>query len=205
MNSIQHIKKNVLYYHFSHNFTTLLLHNFTSKECRNFSFPSLPSTSLRMTKVEKFLSKKWNRLPLGFGETYFILTTPIAISYLASTTPRLQNSKIFLFLPSFDSAQDDKGGKISFTLSTQLLDSHISHLTCWGSYIINFTILRLHDFTILRLHDFTNSRFTNSQFTIPQIHNSQFTIHSWHLALLQIKNSLADTRESYIEVYHRKN
>ena len=125
---------------------------------------------------------------LGFGDLYFILTTPVAISYLASTTPRLQNSKIFLFLPSFDSAQDDKSGKISFTLSTQLLVliSHISH----AGALISST-LRLHDFTTLQFHKFT-------------IHNSQFTIHSWHLALLQIKNSLADTRESYIEVYRRK-
>ena len=93
---------------FSHNFTTLLLHNFTSKECRNFSFPSLPSTPLRMTKVEKFLSKKWNRLPLGFGETYFILTTPIAISQLASTTLQIKMPKFFFPLASFDSAQDDR-------------------------------------------------------------------------------------------------
>ena len=54
MNSIQHVKKNVLYYHF------------------------------RTT-----------------SQLYY------------STTLRLKNAEIFFPLPSFDSAQDDKGGKIS--------------------------------------------------------------------------------------------
>ena len=85
------------------------------------------------------------------------------------------------------------------------LGFHISHLTCWGSYIINFTILWFHDFTILRFYDFTISPIHDSLIHNSQFTNSQFIIHSWHLALLQIKNSLADTRESYIEVYHRKN
>ena len=54
MNSIQHVKKNVLYYHF------------------------------RTT-----------------SQLYY------------STTLRLKNAEIFFPLPSFDSAQDDMGGKIS--------------------------------------------------------------------------------------------
>lgn len=140
----------------------------------------------------------YNQTPIG----PFLVASSKARYAADFTTPRLQtsaisrlqNSKIFLFLPSFDSAQDDKGGKISFTLSTQLLVliSHISHA---GSYIINFTTLRLHNFTPLRLHTFTPSRLHNST-------NSRFTISI--LVLLQINNSQVCTRELYRESNRRK-
>ena len=125
------------------------------------------------------------------GNTYFILITPIAISQLASrnssSTLQLKMPKFFFFLPSFDFAQDDKGGKISFTLSTRLsyyqlydfTSSHhydfttsqihkftnslshlrIPHLASWLSLLTSHisTSSHHHDFTTLPIHDFTNS------------------------------------------------
>ena len=81
------------------------------------------------------------------------------------TTPRLQtsaiscveNAKILRLLPAFNSAPENKGGKISFTLSTQLLVliSHISHA---GALISSTS--RRHDCTTLQFHKFMLHHFT---------------------------------------------
>ena len=113
MNFIQHVKKNVLYYHFR--------------------------TTSRL---------------------YY------------STTLRLKNAEIFFPLPSFDSAQDDKGGEISnkeikqapfrvggnlfyFNYSKQLF--RIFHLVTHHQ-LYDFTNSQIHD---SQLYDFTTSHLAS--------------------------------------------
>ena len=50
------IRGNLFYFNYSNIYLVSRINNSTPTEFRNFSFPSLPSTPLRMTKVEKFLS-----------------------------------------------------------------------------------------------------------------------------------------------------
>ena len=140
----------LFYFIYSNSYLASRINNFTNKDAEIFLSPLF----LRLRsgdRVKKFLNKKQNRLPSGLGTTYFILITPIAISQLASrnssSTLQLKMPKFFFFLPSFDFAQDDKGGKISFTLSTRL------------SYyqLYDFTSSHHYDFTTSQIHKFTNS------------------------------------------------
>ena len=136
-----------------------------------------------MTKVEKFLSKKWNRLPLGFGEDlfYFKYSNIYLVSRINNSTPTEFRNFSFPSLPSAPLRMT----KVEKFLSLSVLNSWFSYLTSHMLGLLyhqlyDFMISRLHDFTILRLHDFTNSRFTNSQFTIHKftIHNSLLTLSS---------------------------
>ena len=165
MNFIQHIKKNVLYYHFR---TTSRLYYSTTLRLKNAEiFFPLPSfDSAQDDKGEKNSNKEIKQAPFRVGGNlfYFKYSNIYLVSRINNSTPTEFRNFSFPSLPSTPLRMTKVEKFLSLSvLNSWILISHISHAGVLISSTLrlhNFTTLRLHDFTTLQFHKFTTSQLT---------------------------------------------